>query len=47
LAEADVILLNKVDLLSIEERSSVLTYLNRAYPGVIVSPVAALNGALA
>jgi hypothetical protein len=45
LAEADVILLNKVDLLTPAEESRVLTYLSAIYPGATVLPISASTGA--
>ena len=44
LAEADVILLNKVDLLSPAEQSMIHAHVNKTYPGVTVAPVSAING---
>ncbi|HZS91496.1 MAG TPA: GTP-binding protein [Chloroflexota bacterium] len=44
LAEADIILLNKVDLLAAEERSEVLAYLAATYPGAPVLPISAASG---
>ena len=44
LAEADVILLNKVDLLAPSDQSRIVASLSTSYPGVAIVPISAARG---